>query len=116
MTVDTLDKRKSHRPFVHLDLAATPIFRLWFGVAQHLFSDLDRLEAAIKAGANSTLHRGDDAEFVIAARGWSECVNFGNFHWYKTRFETTSKFFQDRFAESKVQAQAMIKAILADSP
>lgn len=37
------------RPFVHLSLAATPVFRFWIGVAEYLFRDEARLEAAIKA-------------------------------------------------------------------
>jgi len=32
-------------------------------------------------------HRADDLELVIAARGWSQYVRFGNFEDYKRRFE-----------------------------
>jgi len=107
-------ERLKIRPFRHLDLAATPIFRLWFGVAQYLFNDSDRLEAAIRAGCRDMVHRPDDLEFVLAARSWSECVNHGSFGLYRARFEETAKFFEPRFEESRIQAQAMLKAILAD--
>ncbi|THG99619.1 hypothetical protein EW145_g7229, partial [Phellinidium pouzarii] len=36
-------------PFVHLSLAATPIFRLWIGVAEYLFRSTARLDHAIEA-------------------------------------------------------------------
>jgi len=103
------------RPFVHLDLAATPVFRLWFGVVQHLFDDEAALEDAISAAVSETSHRQDDLEFTIAARGWSECISFGSFPWYKDRFDKTAEFFQPRFEQSKTQAAAMIKEILAES-
>lgn len=35
------------QPFYHLDLAATPIFRMWIGVAEYLFRSLKRLDTAI---------------------------------------------------------------------
>ena len=105
----------TRRPFVHLDLAATPVFRLWFGVVQHLFDDEAALEDAISAAVSETSHRQDDLEFTIAARGWSECISFGSFPWYKDRFDKTAEFFQPRFEQSKTQAAAMIKEILAES-
>ena len=106
----------AHRPFRYLDLAATPVFRMWFGVVQYLFNDPERLEGAIRAGTRSTDHRADDCEFVLAARGWSECVSHGSFAWYKARFEQTSSFFEPRFEQSKIQGMAMLQAVLADKP
>lgn len=88
------------RPFEHLDLAATPIFRLWFGVVEYLFRDEVRLERAIKAAIGDKTHRSDDCEFVVAARGWSQCVQHGSFAWYKERFDETAKFFEPRFADA----------------
>ncbi|KAL8286948.1 hypothetical protein RQP46_003954 [Phenoliferia psychrophenolica] len=97
-------------PFVHLALAATPVFRLWIGVAEYLFRSEERLEAAIQAAIHETGHRSDDAEFLVAARGWSQCVSFGDFEWYRTRFEETRGFFEGRFEESRKQQAALMKA------
>lgn len=89
------------RPFVHLALAATPVFRFWIGVAEYLFRDEDRLEAAIKAGGSAgsegVAFSSDDAEFVIAARGWSDTVRYGSFDAYKQRFDETRAFFEPQF-------------------
>lgn len=91
----------SIRPFVHLSLAATPVFRFWIGVAEYLFRDPERLEAAIKAagaaGGPGMAFSGDDAEFVIAARGWSDTVRYGSFEAYEKRFNETREFFEPRF-------------------
>lgn len=99
------------QPFVHLELAATPIFRMWLGVAESLFRSSDRLDAAIQAAVHVTSHRSDDLEFVVAARGWSQCVSFGNFELYRRRFEQTAAFFEPRFQEATEVGSAMIKEI-----
>lgn len=98
------------RPFVHLALAATPVFRLWIGVAEYLFRSPERLDAAIHAAIHDKGHRSDDAEFLVAARGWSQCVSYGDFEWYRTRFEETRAFFEPRFDESRKQASALMAA------
>lgn len=103
-------------PFVHLALAATPIFRLWIGVAEYLFRAPARLDAAIEAALRDVSHRADDLEFVVAARGWSQAVSFGNFELYRERFEKTAAFFRPRFAESARLGGEMIRAILDSSP
>jgi prephenate dehydrogenase (NADP+) len=104
------------QPFVHLELAATPIFRLWLGVAESLFLHPDRLENAIVAAAHDTTHRADDLEFVVAARGWAQCVGFSSFELYHRRFQQTASFFESRFAEANELGSAMIKAIMDSSP
>ncbi|KAG8894797.1 prephenate dehydrogenase (NADP(+)), partial [Tulasnella sp. 417] len=91
-------------------LLATPIFRLLIGVAEYLFRDTVWLEAAIHTAAHDPTHRSDDVEYVIAARGRSQCVRFGSFELYERRFKETAKFFEHRFAD-KLGAQ-MIKVIL----
>lgn len=98
-------------PFVHLDLAATPIFRMWMGVAEYLFRSQERLDAAIFAALYDTSHRSNDMEFVIAARGWSQCISFGSFDLYKDRFMQAATFFQPRFEEATKLGSAMIQAI-----
>ena len=100
------------RPFVHLALAATPIFRMWIGVAEYLFRSTTRLDYAIEAALTDVSHRADDLEFVVAARGWSQCVRFGNFELYKQRFMHTSAFFESRFEEATKVGSAMIQALM----
>jgi prephenate dehydrogenase (NADP+) len=92
-------------PFEHLDVAGTPVFMLWIGkstavrwleligysgVAEYLFRSTTLLSTAISAALADRVHRPDDIEFVVAARGWSECVSFGNFDLYRRRFEETA--------------------------
>ncbi|KAF5350762.1 hypothetical protein D9758_010367 [Tetrapyrgos nigripes] len=100
-------------PFHHLDLAATPLFRLFLGVAQHLFLTPKLTDLAIRSAIHDIWHRSDDLEFVVAARGWSQCVQFGSFEIYRKRFEETRSFFESRFAEAGVLGSEMIKAVMA---
>lgn len=102
------------RPFQHLSLAATPIFRMWIGVAQALYRSPERLDQAINDAIDDTSHRSDDLEFVIAARGWSQCVSFANFKLYEWRFEEVRSFFEPRFKEAITLGASMIKTILDD--
>jgi prephenate dehydrogenase (NADP+) len=102
-------------PFKHLELAATPIFRMWFGVAEYLFRSDQRLDAAIHAALYDVSHRYDDVEFVVASRGWSQCVSFGNFDLYKSRFEETAAFFKSRFEEAGKVGSEMLKIIMDSS-
>lgn len=99
-------------PYTHLSLAATPIFRLFLGVAEHLFLSPSLLSASIHSALFDTWHRSDDLEFIVAARGWSQCVSFGVFEEYKRRFEETRKFFEGRFEEAGVVGSEMIKAVM----
>ena len=101
-------------PYTHLSLAATPIFRLFLGVAEHLFLSPSLLSASIHSALFDTWHRADDLEFVVAARGWSQCVSFGIFEVYKRRFEETRRFFEGRFEEAGVVGGEMIKAVMED--
>ena len=90
---------------------------MWFGVAEYLFRSVPRLEAAIHAAVYDKSHRSDDAEFMIAARGWSQCVSFGDFEAYKRRFEGTADWFRPRFDEVNTRGAKMIQQLLksADS-
>jgi prephenate dehydrogenase (NADP+) len=69
----------SINPYTHLSLAATPLFRLFLGVAEHLFLSPPLLAASLRSALHDTWHRRDDVEFVVAARGWSQAVSFGSF-------------------------------------
>lgn len=80
----------SINPFADLELAATPLFRMWIGVAEYLFREEGRLEEAIDAAIDDRSHRADDTEFVVAARGWSQCVEMGAWEIYRERFERTA--------------------------
>jgi prephenate dehydrogenase (NADP+) len=102
----------SINPYTHLSLAATPIFRLFLGVAEYLFLSPTALSSAIHSAISDTWHRSDDLEFVVAARGWSQCVSLGNFDVYRRRFEETRKFFEGRFDEANRVGGEMIKAIM----
>jgi prephenate dehydrogenase (NADP+) len=100
------------QPYDHLDLAATPIFRIWIGVAEYLFHSPARLDAAINASMSELSYRQDDIEFVIAAREWSQCVSFGSFDLYRKRFMETRSFFETRFSEATKLGAQMIQAIM----
>ncbi|CAA7262342.1 unnamed protein product [Cyclocybe aegerita] len=102
----------SINPYTHLSLAATPIFRLFLGVAEYLFLSPTLLSASIHSALFDTWHRSDDLEFVVAARGWSQCVSFRSFEVYRRRFEKTRAFFEGRFEEAGRVGSAMIKAIM----
>lgn len=99
-------------PYSHLDLAATPVFRIWIGVCEYLFRSPDRLREACRAAVRDCNFRADDTEFVIAARGWAQAVQFGNFDNYQRRFEQTRKFFEHRFAEASAIGAEMLKVVL----
>lgn len=77
-------------PFADLDVAATPLFRMWIGVAEYLFREEERLDEAVDAAIDDRAHRADDTEFVVAARGWSQCVELGAWDIYRERFERTA--------------------------
>jgi prephenate dehydrogenase (NADP+) len=103
------------QPFVHLDLAATPLFRMWIGVAEILFRSQSRLDGAIHYAIHNRSHRSDDLEFAIAAGEWSRCVSYGNFGLYQQRFNETADFFESRFEEATKVGTAMIKTIMERS-
>ncbi|KAK0540742.1 prephenate dehydrogenase (NADP(+)) [Tilletia horrida] len=101
-------------PYAHLSLAATPLFRLWIGVSEYLFRSLPRLRAACAAATHLSAFRADDTEFVIAARGWAQAVQFGGFELYRWRFEDTARFFQDRFEEANAVGAEMLKVVAVE--
>ncbi|EFI27473.1 prephenate dehydrogenase [Coprinopsis cinerea okayama7 len=99
-------------PYHHLSVAATPLFRLFLGVAEHLFLSTSLLNSAMDSALHHNWHRSDDLEFVVAARGWSQCVSFGSFDLYRRRFEETRTFFEARFDEAGKLGSEMIKAVM----
>ena len=82
------------------------------GEAEALEGAWARLDAALHAALYETTHRSDDLEFVVAARGWSQCISFGNFELYKERFMNTAGFFESRFEEATKVGSAMIQALM----
>ena len=57
--------------------------------------------------------RSDDLEFTFAARGWSDCVSFGDMAAYRDRFERIQAYFAPRFPEAIRVGNEMIATILA---
>ena len=100
------------QPFEDLSVAATPLFRLFLGVAEYLFLSQELLDSSINSAIYETWHKSNDLEFVLAARGWSQCVNFGSFEVYRMRFAETRAFFETRFDEAGVLGSKMIKAVM----
>lgn len=98
-------------PYRHLELAATPVFRMWIGVTQYLFRSPERVIAACKAAMDDRLFRSDDLEFVVAARGWAQAVQFGDFDAYQKRFEMTREFFEPRLAQANKVGAEMLKQL-----
>jgi prephenate dehydrogenase (NADP+) len=99
-------------PFRLLDLAATPLYRLFLGVAEYLFHSPTLLSSAIHSAIYETWHRSDDLEFVHAARGWSQCIQYGSFEVYRKRFDETRVFFESRFEEAGLMGSRMIKTVM----
>jgi len=101
-------------PYDHM-ICSTPIFRLWLGVTEYLFRKPALLEEVIRVAIEDISFRSDDLEFTFAARGWSDCVTFGDFKSYKDRFLSTQKFFEKRFPEATKVGQEMIATILENT-
>lgn len=81
-------------------------------MTEYLFNQPELLDECIKVALNDNTFRKDDLEFTFAARGWSECVSYGDFAGYKKRFEATQEYFAPRFAEASRVGNLMIKKIL----
>lgn len=99
-------------PYQHL-ICSTPLFRMWLGVTEYLFLKPGLLDDAIRIAIDDNTFRDDDLEFLLAARGWSDCVRFGDFDAYRDRFDQTRQFFEPRFADATKVGNEMLKTILA---
>ncbi|KAH0542858.1 prephenate dehydrogenase (NADP(+)) [Glutinoglossum americanum] len=98
-------------PYDHM-ICSTPLFRLWLGVTEYLFRKPALLDEVIRIAIEDNTFRSDDLEFTFAARGWSECVSFGNFASYRDRFEKIQEFFAPRFPAATEVGNQMIRTIL----
>ncbi|KAK4174013.1 hypothetical protein QBC36DRAFT_334611 [Triangularia setosa] len=98
-------------PYDHM-ICSTPLFRLWLGVAEHLFRTPGLLDECLRVGIEDKSFRRDDLQFTIAAAGWAECVSLRQFDTWRERFAVTQKFFEPRFKGAVEVGQAMIKAVL----
>lgn len=98
-------------PYDHI-ICSTPLFRIFLGVTEYLFCQPGLLEEAIELAVSDATFRHDDLEFVIAARSWSDLVNFGNYELYKRKFEDTQTFFASKFKEANAVGNEMIRIIL----
>lgn len=101
-------------PYDHM-ICSTPLFRLWLGVAEHLFRTPGLLEESLRVGVEDRTFSRDDLQFTIAACGWAECVSLRQFDTWRERFAVTQRFFEPRFEGAVEVGNAMIKAVLASS-
>ncbi|KHJ31542.1 putative prephenate dehydrogenase [Erysiphe necator] len=101
-------------PYDHM-ICSTPLFRLWLGATESLFRNPTLLDEVLKIAIEDNTFRSDDLEFTFAARGWSDCVTFGDFRSYRDRFESTQKFFESRVDDAIRIGNEMLKTILANS-
>ncbi|RKU48135.1 prephenate dehydrogenase (NADP(+)), variant 2 [Coniochaeta pulveracea] len=98
-------------PYDHM-ICSTPLFRLWLGVAEHLFRDRGLLDDCLRVGIEDHTFRRDDLQFTIAACGWAECVALRQFETWRQRFAVTQEFFEPRFKGAVEMGNEMIKAVL----
>ena len=98
-------------PYDHM-ICSTPLFRLWLGVAEHLFRTPGLLDECLRVGIEDNTFRRDDLQFTIAACGWAECVALRQFETWRQRFAVTQEFFEERFEGAIEVGNAMIKAVL----
>lgn len=98
-------------PYDHM-ICSTPLFRLWLGVAEHLFRDRELLDECLRVGIEDHTFRRDDLQFTIAACGWAECVALRQFETWRQRFAVTQEFFEPRFKGAVEMGNEMIKAVL----
>ncbi|OIW33628.1 Prephenate dehydrogenase [Coniochaeta ligniaria NRRL 30616] len=98
-------------PYDHM-ICSTPLFRLWLGVAEHLFRTPGLLDECLRVGIEDNTFRRDDLQFTIAACGWAECVALRQFETWRQRFAVTQEFFEERFTGAIEVGNAMIKAVL----
>ncbi|KAI9799590.1 MAG: prephenate dehydrogenase (NADP(+)) [Piccolia ochrophora] len=98
-------------PYDHM-ICCTPLFRLWLGVTEYLFRKPGLLDEVIRISIEDNTFRSDDLEFTFAARGWSDCVSFGDFASYRDRFEQIQSYFAPRFPEATRVGNEMIRTIL----
>ncbi|KAK0623499.1 hypothetical protein B0T14DRAFT_453299 [Immersiella caudata] len=102
-------------PYEHM-ICSTPLFRLWLGVAEHLFRTPGLLDDCLRVGLEDNTFRRDDLQFTIAACGWAECVSLRQFETWRERFAVTQKFFEPRFKGAIEVGNAMMKAVLESEP
>ncbi|CAL8581318.1 prephenate dehydrogenase (NADP(+)) [Xanthoria parietina] len=98
-------------PYDHM-ICSTPLFRLWLGVTEYLFRNPALLDESINTAIEDHTFRSDDLEFTFAARGWSDCVSFGDFSSYRDRFEQIQSYFAPRFPEATRVGNEMIRVLV----
>jgi prephenate dehydrogenase (NADP+) len=70
------------------------------------------LDEVLRIAIEDHTYRSDDLEFTFAARGWSDCVSFGDMAAYRDRFEKIQAYFAPRFPEATRVGNDMIATIL----
>eukprot|EP00127_Corallochytrium_limacisporum_P002571 Clim_evm7s134 gene=Clim_evmTU7s134 len=94
-------------PIEHL-LCQTPLFRLRLGIAQYLYTNPEMLEETIECALSDKRIRGDDLEFVIAAKEWAALIQNEDERGYAAQFLRGKEFFGDRLREAFDRSQEMI--------
>lgn len=97
-------------PYDHM-ICSTPLFRILLGVTEFLFMTPGLLDMCIRDSLSTVEYRGDDVEFVVAARTWSLAVRNGDFEAYRSLFEDTRDYFAPMLPEAMKIGNEMIKAI-----
>lgn len=98
-------------PYDHM-ICSTPLFRIWLGVTEHIFSTPGLLDECIDFSVGDNQFRRDDLEFVIAARNWSDIIRIGDFNHYRHEFESIKEYFAPMFPEATAIGNEMISTIL----
>lgn len=80
-------------------------------MTEYLFLDPTLLKEVIDIGISDLTFREEDLEFVIAARGWAECVESELFGLYQKRFEGIQSYFEPMFEEATAVGNDMIDTI-----
>jgi len=101
-------------PYKHM-ICSTPLFRLWLGSTEYLFRKPGLLDETLRIAIEDHSDRSDDLEFTFAARGWSDCVSFGDMAAYRDRFEQIQSYFAPRFQEATRLGNDMITTILENT-
>jgi len=97
-------------PYDHM-ICSTPLFRIFLGVTEYVFMTPGLLDQCINDALSSYKYRGDDVEFVVAARSWSKAVHNGDFTAYRMMFEESQRYFGHMFPEATKVGNEMIRAI-----
>ncbi|KAJ9448887.1 putative prephenate dehydrogenase [Diplonema papillatum] len=99
------------KPFQHLAVCETPIFRLRLGIAEYLFSNEQMLRDSIHTACFDKSIRADDFEFTAAVREWCTIILHNDSAGYAAQFEQGRSFFADRLADGVAMSTKLIRRL-----